>query len=147
MYEGRYLLGTSLARPLIAKKHIEIAKKEKTNIVAHGATGKGNDQVRFELTYYTLMPDVEIISPWKNEEFLSKFQGRSDMIKYCKLNNIPVKATAKKPFSTDPNIMHISYEAGILEDTKETLHEDADPPLFIGGQTVTVIYLIAFFYI
>ena len=125
VYEGKYLLGTSLARPLIAKKQIEIAKKEKTNIVSHGATGKGNDQVRFELTYYTLMPNVEIISPWKNEEFLSKFQGRSDMIDYCKKHNIPVKATAKKPFSTDPNLMHISYEAGILEDIKETLPEDA----------------------
>jgi argininosuccinate synthase len=125
IYEGKYLLGTSLARPLIAKKQIEIAKKEKTNIVSHGATGKGNDQVRFELTYYTLMPDVEIISPWKNEEFLNQFQGRSDMIDYCKKHNIPVKATAKKPFSTDPNLMHISYEAGILEDIKETLPEDA----------------------
>lgn len=125
VYEGKYLLGTSLARPLIAKKQIEIAKKEKTNIVAHGATGKGNDQVRFELTYYTLMPDVKVISPWKDEEFLSKFQGRSDMIKYCEENNIPVKATAKKPYSTDPNLMHISYEAGILEDPSKTLTEDA----------------------
>ena len=80
IYEGKYLLGTSLARPLIAKKHIDIAKQEDTNIVAHGATGKGNDQVRFEMTYYTLMPDVEIISPWKDEEFLSQFQGRTDMI-------------------------------------------------------------------
>jgi argininosuccinate synthase len=125
VYEGKYLLGTSLARPLIAKKQIEIAKKEKTKVVSHGATGKGNDQVRFELTYYTLMPDVEIISPWKDDGFLKKFQGRSDMIKYCQLHNIPVKATAKKPYSTDPNIMHISYEAGILEDPKKTLSEEA----------------------
>ena len=125
VYEGKYLLGTSLARPLIAKEHILIAKKEKTNIVAHGATGKGNDQVRFELTYYTLMPDVKIIAPWKDEEFLNQFQGRFDMIKYCKKHNIPVKATVKKPYSTDPNLMHISYEAGILEDTKKTLSEDA----------------------
>ena len=124
VYEGKYLLGTSLARPLIAKKQVEIAKKEKTNIVAHGATGKGNDQVRFELTYYTLMPNVKIISPWKNEEFLKKFQGRTDMIKYCKLKNIPVKATAKNPYSTDPNLMHISYESGILEDAAKCPSED-----------------------
>jgi len=124
VYEGKYLLGTSLARPLIAKKQIEIAKKEKTNIVAHGATGKGNDQVRFELTYYTLMPDVEIISPWKDEEFLKNFQGRSDMIKFCKKNKIPVKTTVKKPYSTDPNLMHISYESGILEDASKAPSEN-----------------------
>lgn len=124
VYEGKYLLGTSLARPLIAKKQIEIAKKEKTNIVGHGATGKGNDQVRFELTYYTLMPNVEIISPWKDEEFLKKFQGRSDMIKYCKKNKIPIKATVKKPYSTDPNLMHISYESGILENISKGPKED-----------------------
>ncbi|MBW2975762.1 argininosuccinate synthase [Candidatus Woesearchaeota archaeon] len=124
VYEGKYLLGTSLARPLIAKKQIEIAKKEKTNIVAHGSTGKGNDQVRFELAYYTLMPDVKIISPWKDEEFLSKFQGRSDMIDYCKKNNILVKVTAKKPYSTDPNLMHVSYESGILEDVSKGPSEE-----------------------
>ena len=82
IYEGKYLLGTSLARPLIAKKQVEIAKKEKTDIVAHGATGKGNDQLRFELTYYTLMPDAKIISPWKEKEFLAKFNGRQDMITF-----------------------------------------------------------------
>jgi argininosuccinate synthase len=125
VYEGKYLLGTSLARPLIAKTQIEIAKKEKTKIVAHGATGKGNDQVRFELTYYTLMPDVKILSPWKDEDFLKQFSGRSDMLKYCEKNKIPVKATAEKPYSTDPNLMHISYEAGILEDPEKTLSEDA----------------------
>ena len=125
IYEGKYLLGTSLARPLIAKKHIEIAKKEKTNIVSHGATGKGNDQVRFELTYYTLMPDAEIISPWKDKQFLKQFKGRPDMIKYAEKNNIPVKATKKAPYSTDPNIMHISYEAGVLEDPLYTLPEKA----------------------
>ncbi|MFH2027609.1 MAG: argininosuccinate synthase [Nanoarchaeota archaeon] len=125
IYEGKYLLGTSIARPLIAKKQIEIAKKEKTNIVSHGATGKGNDQVRFELTYYTLMPDVEIISPWKNQEFLDQFKGRTDMLEYAKKNNIEVKATKKAPYSTDPNLMHISYEAGILEDPMQTLPEEA----------------------
>lgn len=116
IYEGRYMLGTSLARPLIAKKQIEIAKKEGTNIVAHGATGKGNDQVRFELTYMTLMPDVKIVAPWRDKDFLAQFQGRQDMIKYAEKNGIPIKATAKKPYSSDPNIMHISYEAGELED-------------------------------
>jgi len=125
IYEGKYLLGTSLARPLIAKKHIEIAKKEKTNIVAHGATGKGNDQVRFELTYYTLMPEVTVISPWKDKEFLSQFKGRPDMIAYAEKHGIPVKATKKAPYSTDPNLMHISYEAGVLEDPKYTLPEEA----------------------
>ncbi len=116
VYEGRYLLGTSLARPLIAKKQIEIAKKENAEFVSHGATGKGNDQVRFELAYLTLNPKAKIISPWKDEEFLSKFKGRSDMISYAKKKNIPVKATQKAPYSTDANLMHISYEAGILED-------------------------------
>ena len=125
VYEGKYLLGTSLARPLIAKKQIETAKKEKTNIVSHGATGKGNDQVRFELTYMTLMPNVKIIAPWKDQEFLSKFQGRSDMIKYAEKNGIPVKATKKAPYSTDPNLMHISYEAGILENPMQKLPEEA----------------------
>lgn len=125
IYEGKYLLGTSLARPLIAKKQIEIAKKEQTNIVSHGATGKGNDQVRFELTYYTLMPDVKIISPWKDHEFLEQFKGRSDMIKYAEKNNIPVKATKEAPYSTDSNIMHISYEAGVLEDPLYTLPEES----------------------
>lgn len=124
IYEGKYLLGTSLARPLIAKKQIEIAKLEKANIVAHGATGKGNDQVRFELTYLTLMPGVKIISPWKNSEFLAKFKGRPDMIEYAKKNNISVKATKKAPYSTDANLMHISYEAGVLEDPLYTLPPD-----------------------
>ena len=116
VYEGRYLLGTSLARPLIAKKQVEIAKLEKTRFVSHGATGKGNDQVRFELTYYVLMPDARVIAPWKEQDFLAKFQGREDMIEYAKENGIPIKATKDKPYSSDSNIMHISYEAGVLED-------------------------------
>src|SRR3989344_168183 len=116
VYEGRYLLGTSLARPLIAKKQIEIAAKEKAEFVSHGATGKGNDQVRFELTCMTLNPKIKIIAPWKNEEFLSQFKGRSDMIDYANKNGIQVKATKDAPYSTDANLMHISYEAGILED-------------------------------
>lgn len=116
VYEGRYLLGTSLARPLVAKKQIEIAKKEKAKFVSHGATGKGNDQVRFELTYHTLYPGIQVIAPWKEDEFLKKFQGRQDLMKYAKINGIPVRATKDKPWSSDPNLMHISYEAGILED-------------------------------
>jgi argininosuccinate synthase len=112
LYEGVYLLGTSLARPLIAKKQIEIAQAEGADAVAHGATGKGNDQVRFELTYYSLFPQVKVIAPWRHWEF----KGRSDLIKYSKDNGIPVKATLEKPYSTDGNLMHVSYEGGILED-------------------------------
>lgn len=118
IYEGRYLLGTALARPLLAKHQIEIAEKEKAAYVSHGATGKGNDQVRFELTYYALNPKIKIISPWKNEEFLSEFKGRSDLIQYAKKWKIPVKATRQQPYSEDENLMHISHEAGILEDPR-----------------------------
>ncbi len=118
LYEGKYLLGTSLARPLIAKAQIEVAKKEKADYVAHGATGKGNDQVRFELAYMTLMPSVKIISPWKTPEFLAQFKGRTDMINYSKAKGIPIKSTVEKPYSMDDNLMHISYEAGQLEDPK-----------------------------
>ena len=124
IYEGTYMLGTSLARPIIAKRHIEIAKKEGSKYVAHGATGKGNDQVRFEFGYYMNMPDVKIISPWKDEEWLSQFEGRSDMLKYAEENGIPVKATTKKPYSEDENMIHISHEAGILEDPSMRCPED-----------------------
>ncbi len=116
IYEGRYLLGTSLARPLLAKTQIEIAEKENAEFVAHGATGKGNDQVRFELAYYALNPQIKIISPWKDPEFISQFKGRSDLINYAQKWNIPVTASKKKPYSEDENLMHISHEAGILED-------------------------------
>jgi len=112
VYEGVYLLGTSLARPVIAKGQIEIARKEGADAVAHGATGKGNDQVRFELTYYALQPDIKVIAPWRDWEF----KGRSDLIAYAKEHKIPVTATHEKPYSTDRNLMHISYEGGILED-------------------------------
>ena len=124
IYEGTYMLGTSLARPIIAKRHIEIAKKEGTKYVAHGATGKGNDQVRFEFGYYMNMPDVKIISPWKDEEWLEQFEGRSDMLKYAEENGIPVKASIKKPYSEDENLIHISHEAGILEDPSKRCPED-----------------------
>jgi argininosuccinate synthase len=116
IYEGRYLLGTALARPLIAKRQVEIAAREGSDCVAHGATGKGNDQVRFELAYYALKPGVKVISPWKDPEFLAEFKGRSDMIRYAEKHGIPVKATATKPYSEDANLLHISHEAGILED-------------------------------
>jgi argininosuccinate synthase len=118
MYENRYLLGTSLARPLIAKHQIKIAETEKAEIVSHGATGKGNDQVRFELSYYALNPKIKVLSPWKTQEFLSQFKGRTDMLNYAEKNNIPVKATIAKPYSEDDNLMHISHEAGVLEDPK-----------------------------
>jgi argininosuccinate synthase len=112
VYEGVYLLGTSLARPVIAKRQIEIARREGADAVAHGATGKGNDQVRFELTYYALEPGIKIVAPWREWEF----KGRSDLIAYAKEHSIPVTATAEKPYSTDRNLMHVSYEGGILED-------------------------------
>ncbi|MEJ5229731.1 MAG: argininosuccinate synthase [Pseudothermotoga sp.] len=116
VYEGRYLLGTSLARPLIAKRQVEIALKEGAQYLAHGATGKGNDQVRFELTYAALAPQLKVISPWKDPEFLSHFKGRTDLINYAKSKGIPVKASTEKPYSEDENLMHISHEAGMLED-------------------------------
>jgi argininosuccinate synthase len=124
IYEDRYLLGTALARPLIAKKQIETAREEGAKAVAHGATGKGNDQVRFELCYYALMPDVKVISPWKDREFLSAFRGRTDLLKYASEKNIPVKASIAKPYSEDDNLMHISHEAGVLEDPMYTLSKD-----------------------
>jgi argininosuccinate synthase len=116
VYENRYLLGTSLARPVIAKYQIKIAAEEKASLVAHGATGKGNDQVRFELSYYALNPGIKVLAPWKTQEFLDRFKGRTDMLNYARDHNIPVKATVKKPYSEDDNLMHISHEAGILED-------------------------------
>src|SRR6266849_2808920 len=127
IYEGVYLLGTSLARPVIAKRQIEIAQKEGADAVAHGATGKGNDQVRFELTYYALQPDIKVIAPWREWEF----KGRSDLMAYAKAYNIPVTATAAKPYSTDRNLMHVSYEGGILEDPW------AEPPEDIFQMTVS----------
>lgn len=120
IYEGVYLLGTSLARPVIAKRQIEIARREGADAVAHGATGKGNDQVRFELTYYALEPGIKVIAPWREWEF----KGRSDLIAYAKEHSIPVSATHEKPYSTDANLMHISYEGGILEDPWAAPPED-----------------------
>jgi argininosuccinate synthase len=112
VYEGNYLLGTSIARPLIARRQIEIAKREGIEAVAHGATGKGNDQVRFELTYQALHPSVKIIAPWREWSFRS----RRELIEYAVRHGIPVTATKAKPYSTDRNLFHVSYEGGILED-------------------------------
>ena len=116
IYEGQYFLGTSIARPLIAKRMVEIAELEKADAIAHGATGKGNDQVRFELTAAALAPGLQIIAPWRDERFRKEFPGRTEMIDYCARKRIPVQASAKKPYSMDRNLLHISFEAGILED-------------------------------
>ncbi len=117
IYEGEYFLGTSIARPLIAKRMVEIAQAEGAHAVAHGATGKGNDQVRFELTAAALAPRLEVIAPWRDERFRNDFPGRTEMIAYCEAKNIPVQASAKKPYSMDRNLLHISFESGMLEDT------------------------------
>ena len=116
IYENQYLLGTSIARPLIAKRMVEIARLEKADAVAHGATGKGNDQVRFELAVAALAPELRVIAPWRDAKFRAQFPGRAEMIQYCADQQIPVEASAKKPYSMDRNLLHISYEAGILED-------------------------------
>ena len=116
VYESRYLMGTALARPPIAKRHIEIARKENAGYVSHGATGKGNDQVRFELAYYALEPNIKVLAPWKMPSFLGEFKGRPDMLAYAEKHGIDVTATAGKSYSEDDNLLHISHEAGILED-------------------------------
>lgn len=116
LYEGQYLLGTSIARPLIAKAQVEIAQRENATTLSHGATGKGNDQCRFELTYAALDPSLEVLSPWRMADFRELFPGRSEMLDYCRAHRIPVEASASKPYSMDRNLLHISYEAGILED-------------------------------
>ena len=112
IYEGQYYLGTSIARPCIAQAQVRVARKERAQAVSHGATGKGNDQVRFELTFAALAPDLKVIAPWREWEF----QGRTDLIRYAERHGIPVPVTAEKPWSSDANLFHISYEAGVLED-------------------------------
>src|SRR5437870_8041131 len=116
IYEGQYFLGTSIARPLIAKRMVEIALAENADAIAHGATGKGNDQVRFELAAAALAPDLRVIAPWREERFRKQFPGRAEMIAFAKANGIPVEASAQKPYSMDRNLLHISYESGVLED-------------------------------
>ncbi|TGM37579.1 argininosuccinate synthase [Leptospira biflexa] len=120
IYEMRYLLGTSLARPLIAKAMADVAKKEGADAFSHGATGKGNDQVRFELTFKALSPNLQIIAPWRTWDF----GGRADLIEYAKKKGIPVPVTAAKPYSMDRNLMHLSFEGGILEDPYNEPKED-----------------------
>ncbi len=127
IYENFYLLGTSLARPVIAKRQVEIAWKTGADAVAHGATGKGNDQVRFELTYMALAPELKIIAPWREWDF----RGRNDLIEYAKAHGIPVPVTKEKPYSSDANLLHISYEGGILEDPWK------EPPDDIFSMTVS----------
>jgi argininosuccinate synthase len=115
-YEGVYLLGTSIARPLISKKCLQVAREVGADAYAHGATGKGNDQCRFQLAAEALDPHVKVIAPWRIEKFRQTFPGRSEMIAYCQQRSIPVKASVSKPYSSDENCLHISYEAGKLED-------------------------------
>lgn len=124
IYENVYLLGTSLARPVIAKAQIQVAEQEGCFAVSHGCTGKGNDQVRFELSFYALKPDVKCITPWREPEFFNRFQGRKDLLAYAEEKGIPVTQTQAKPWSTDENLAHISFEAGILEDPNTTPPKD-----------------------
>lgn len=116
IYEGQYFLGTSIARPLIAKRMVEIARAERAGAIAHGATGKGNDQVRFELTAAALAPELSVIAPWREERFRNEFPGRAEMIAYAGAQKIRVEASASKPYSMDRNLLHISFESGVLED-------------------------------
>jgi len=116
IYEGQYFLGTSIARPLIAKRMVEIARAESAEAIAHGATGKGNDQVRFELTAAALAPELKMIAPWRVKKFRQQFPGRAEMIAFANENKIPVEASVSKPYSMDRNLLHISYESGVLED-------------------------------
>src|SRR5207248_5531731 len=116
VYENQYLRGTSIARTLIAKRMVEIARAAKADAIAHGATGKGNDQVRFELSAAALAPELQVIAPWREERFRKEFPGRAEMIAFAKKNKIPVEASAKKPYSTDRNLLHVSFESGVLED-------------------------------
>src|SRR5215471_20794118 len=120
VYEGTYLMGTSIARPLIAKAQVDIARQEGADAVSHGATGKGNDQVRFELTYYALEPHIQVIAPWR----IWDKRSRSDLITYAEAHGIPIPVTKEKPYSTDRNLLHISYEGGILEDPWREPYED-----------------------
>ena len=122
VYEGYYLLGTSIARPVIAKRQVEIAREEGADAVAHGATGKGNDQVRFELTFARLAPELKVVAPWRHPDW--HFKGRAEMVAYAEANKIPVPVTAEKPYSMDRNLVHISYEGGILEDPWREPYDD-----------------------
>ncbi|XP_006640802.2 argininosuccinate synthase [Lepisosteus oculatus] len=124
IYEDRYLLGTSIARPCIARRQVKIAQREGAQFVSHGATGKGNDQIRFELTCYALYPEVKIIAPWRIPEFYNRFKGRKDLMDFAQKHGISVPVTPKAPWSMDANLMHISYESGILENPKNHAPDD-----------------------
>ena len=130
LYEGSYLLGTALARMPIAKGQVEVAKKVGTTTLAHGCTGKGNDQIRFELTWSHFMPEVTVVAPWRDKEFLSRFKGREDLMAFAKERGLPVPATPERPYSIDENLMHTSYEGGIIEDLKAF-----PPPHIFNGFT------------
>ncbi|KAM7185978.1 Argininosuccinate synthase [Naviculisporaceae sp. PSN 640] len=130
IYEDRYLLGTSLARPVIARAQVRVAEQHNCEYVSHGCTGKGNDQVRFELAFKACNPNLKVIAPWRMPEFIERFQGRQDLLKYAAENNIPVSSSPKAPWSMDDNIVHCSYEAGVLEDPNHT------PPKELWTRTV-----------
>ena len=146
LYEGTYLLGTSLARPLISKKQIEVAEREGAVAVAHGATGKGNDQVRFELSYYALKPDIRVVAPWKIPEFFKKYPGRTELLAYAEKYEIPVKASKDQPWSSDENLMHISFESGMLEDPwqepRQEMFELSQSPQAAPGEAQAVLCLL-----
>ncbi|MDP8255627.1 MAG: argininosuccinate synthase [Candidatus Alcyoniella australis] len=144
LYEGRYLLGTALARPLIAQRQVAIARKFETTLLGHGSTGKGNDQVRFEMSAMALMPDVRILSPWKEPEFLAQFAGRQELIEYSERHGIPIPVSRSKPYSTDENLLHLSFESGALEDADarpkdDTFQRCVDPRLAPDQETIVEI--------
>ncbi len=124
VYENRYLLGTALARPIIAQQQVEVARACGATILSHGATGKGNDQVRFELAYAALAPNMTVVAPWKDREFLERFKGRKDLLRYAAEQGLDIDVTESKPYSTDENLMHCSYEAGVLEDPETAPTDD-----------------------
>ncbi|HEY3320563.1 MAG TPA: argininosuccinate synthase [Planctomycetota bacterium] len=141
-YEGRYLLGTSIARPFMIKAIVDVAKKEGATLLAHGATGKGNDQCRFELAAYALLPGVKLIVPWRDAEFRALIPGRKEAIEYAAKHKIPIQASSKKPWSTDPNLAHRSHEAGELEDPnykpRDEMFQLVTPPQKAPDKTETV---------
>ncbi|KAF5256717.1 hypothetical protein FOXYS1_12794 [Fusarium oxysporum] len=130
IYEGQYLLGTSLARPVLARAMVQVAKDNNCTILSHGCTGKGNDQVRFELAWKACDPKMKVLAPWRIPAFFNRFQGRADLLKFAEEQKIPVSSTPKAPWSMDDNIIHCSYEAGILEQT------DKEPPKDMWKRTV-----------
>ncbi|MCL4159621.1 UNVERIFIED_CONTAM: hypothetical protein GTU68_024901 [Idotea baltica] len=131
IYEGQYLLGTSIARPCISEGMVRVAREYGADAIAHGATGKGNDQVRFELSVASLAPDIEMIAPWRQQRFRDEFPGRAEMIQYAADHNIPIQASAKKSYSMDRNLLHISFESGVLEDPWYDATGDDDRDMYV----------------